>query len=182
MAFFGVCYSPYRQGNDPPPRPVSEAEVRADLASIAARKFTHIRTYSEDSGNAWNVQAAAKHGLKVALGVWVDPNNLDATKARIDAAWKQAESQPGTVLHLVVGNEVNRRDAATWNPGEIRDAMAYARTARGRYPGVPHLTSRLEGSTASQGRSSRFSSFHRSQGEFDVLRLRRMGIGTRHSS
>ena len=51
MAFFGVCYSPYRQGNDPPPRPVSEAEVGADLALIAARKFTHTRIATAPHGS-----------------------------------------------------------------------------------------------------------------------------------
>ena len=140
MAFFDVCYSPYRQGNHPPPRPVSEAEVSA-VPGADCRPQVH--SYSHLLGGQWKrLERAGRGQARTESG----PRRLGRSEqpgrdqARIDAAWKQAESQPGTVFHLVVGNEVNRRDAATWNPGEIRDAMAYARTARGRYPGVPQST------------------------------------------
>jgi exo-beta-1,3-glucanase (GH17 family) len=123
---------------------VSEAEVNGDIALIASRKLTHIRTYSEggpNDVNVWNVPAAAKHGLKVAVGVGVEPNNLDAPKARIDSAWKQAELHPDTVLLLVIGNEVDRTDNVTYTPDEIQAAMAYARSERSKHPSVPQTTS-----------------------------------------
>jgi exo-beta-1,3-glucanase (GH17 family) len=127
MAFFGVCYSPYHRTNAFPPGGVTEAGVDADM-QIIARKFTHIRTYAVDGGNQWNVDKATKHKLTLALGVWVTPNNLPATRAQIDQALSQAQSagnKYGTrlTLDLVIGNEVNRQDVGVYKPDLIRAAM-----------------------------------------------------------
>src|SRR4029077_15414138 len=92
MAFFGVCYSPFHRTNAAPPNGVTEADVDADMSIIASRKFTHIRTYGVDGGNQWNVDKATKYKLKLALGVWVTPNNLPATQAQIYKALSQARN------------------------------------------------------------------------------------------
>src|SRR5438445_1788342 len=128
MAFFGVCYSPYHRTNAPPPNGVTEADVNADMNIIAACKFTHIRTYGVDGGNQWNVDKATKYKLKLALGVWVTPNNLPATQAQIDQALSQAYNaalkyQTLVGVDLVIGNEVDRRDVVVYSPGDIRAAM-----------------------------------------------------------
>ena len=119
MSVFGVCYSPYHRSNALPPSGVTEADVDADMSIIASRKFDHIRTYAVDGGNQWNVDKATKYHLKLALGVWVTPNDLAATKAQIDKALRQAQSagnKYGTRLNLdlVIGNEVNRQDVGIY--------------------------------------------------------------------
>jgi exo-beta-1,3-glucanase (GH17 family) len=111
------------------------------MAIIAARKFTHIRTYGVDGGNQWNVDKATKYKLTLGLGVWVFPDSLEKTKAQIDKALRQAQSAVSKhVVHLnldlVIGNEVNRTDVAVYTPDLIRNSMAYAKAELPRYPGV----------------------------------------------
>ena len=90
MAFFGVCYSPYRRRNGR--SGVTETEVDADMAIISTR-FTHTRTYSAEDGDQWNVDKAAKRGLKIALGIWVDDNRSgDVNRRNIDHALQQAQA------------------------------------------------------------------------------------------
>jgi exo-beta-1,3-glucanase (GH17 family) len=90
MAFFGVCYSPYRRRNGR--SGVTETEVDADMAIISTR-FTHTRTYSAEDGDQWNVDNAAKRGLKIALGIWVDDNRSgDVNRRNIDHALQQAQA------------------------------------------------------------------------------------------
>lgn len=140
MTFFGVCYSPYHRTNEPPPSGVTEADVDADMAIIAARGFTHIRTYGVDGGNQWNVEKATKHRLTLGLGVWADPNSLQNTKTQIDNALTQAQIAANRYkvrlnLDLVIGNEVNRTETV-YTPDLIRNSMAYAKAELPRYPGV----------------------------------------------
>ena len=90
MPFFGVCYSRYHRRNDR--SGITESEVDADMAIIASR-FTHIRTYSAEDGDQWNVDNAAKRGLKIALGIWVDDNRSgDVNRRNIDHALQQAQA------------------------------------------------------------------------------------------
>ena len=144
MAFFGVCYSPYRVGSPhvwPDPNGPTAATVDADMQAIASRKFTHIRTYGVDRGNQWNVDKATKYGLILGLGVWVDANSLANSKAQIDLALGQAQSAATTYnrildIDLVIGNEVNREDVAKYNPTLVQQAMQYAKEQLPKYPGV----------------------------------------------
>jgi exo-beta-1,3-glucanase (GH17 family) len=139
MPIFGACYSPYRRSDRLPPYPVSQADVEADMDIIAKRGITHIRTYSQgDAGDGnWTVvRAAAKRGIKVALGVWID-QNPNVTQTRIAEAWGQASLHPGTVVQLVVGNEVNRDDDKHYTPQMVASAMNLARTMRDSSTKIP---------------------------------------------
>lgn len=144
MTFFGVCYSPFHRTDDDPPGGVTEADVDADM-QIIARNFTHIRTYGVENGNQWNVDKATKYKLKLALGVWVVPNNLPATQSHIDQALSQAHNAAmkyaTTVdIDLVIGNEVDRRDVVVYSPQDILGAMQYAKR---KAPGYPSVAARV---------------------------------------
>ncbi len=130
MPYFGVCYSPYYRTAALPPYDVPESQIETDMALIAA-KFSHIRTYSCQSGDRWNVSQAARHGLKVGLGVWVVPGQDQNNRAAIESAWEQASAaqsshQNQTVVDLVIGNEVNRTDTGVYQPNEIASLMNHA--------------------------------------------------------
>ena len=143
MAFFGVCYSPYRLQTTPPPHSVPESQVNADIKQIAAAGFRYIRTYSQGGagdGNKWNVAAAASCGLKVGLGVWIVPDDEAANQKSIDAAWAQLQANPSAAMHLVIGNEVDRKDVVVYQPSDILKAVKYAKAARSNYPAVPSST------------------------------------------
>ena len=135
MTFFGVCYSPYHRTNLSPPNGVTADDVDKDMAIIAARKFTHIRTYGVDGGNQWNVDKATKYGLTLGLGVWIDSDPVK-TKAHIDWAGEQLSEaykkyNKVFTIDLVVGNEVDRTDVARYSPAQIKNAMDYAIKKRG---------------------------------------------------
>ena len=143
VAFFGVCYSPYRLQTTPPPHSVPESQVNADIKQIAAAGFRYIRTYSQGGagdGNKWNVAAAASCGLKVGLGVWIVPDDEAANQKSIDAAWAQLQANPSAAMHLVIGNEVDRKDVVVYQPSDILKAVKYAKAARSNYPAVPSST------------------------------------------
>jgi exo-beta-1,3-glucanase (GH17 family) len=115
------------------------------MAIIAAGGFSHIRTYGVDGGNQWNVEKATKHGLKLAVGVWVDPNDAAKANAQIDLALGQAQTAAlkygkALELDLVIGNEVDRTDVARYSPEQIHNAMAYANSKK---PGYVSITARV---------------------------------------
>ena len=82
--------------------------------AIIASRFTDIRTYSAEDGDQWNVDKAAKRGLKIALGIWIDDNQSgDVNHRNIDHALQQAQAAASNyggdpVIDLVVGNEIDR--------------------------------------------------------------------------
>jgi exo-beta-1,3-glucanase (GH17 family) len=146
MAFFGICYSPYRTVDHPPNSTVTEANVDQDMQLIKTAGFDHIRTYGIDAGNQWNVDKAVKNGINyLGVGVWVFPKDEQRTKDNIGGAVGQMDYaykkyNRGFKCDLVVGNEVDRTDVATWTPQEILDAMRHANNMISEWPkGSPFL-------------------------------------------
>jgi exo-beta-1,3-glucanase (GH17 family) len=118
----GVCYGPLHQDQG---HNYTQADVEADMA-IIARHFKRIRTYSMQNPNQYNIGAASKNGVKVCLGTWVYHGNWAQTQSEIDLALKQATNSPGTVVHLILGNEVDRQDTQKLEPSEVMQALKYA--------------------------------------------------------
>lgn len=140
MPVNGVCYGPYRMPGTKPPDPVPEAQVDQDMAMIAAAGFNAIRTYDVNAGNRYNVDLAGKHGLSVGCGIDVT-NNRAADQNSIDVAWLQATNAisahaRNVVIHLVIGNEVDRRDNRTYDPGYITSLINYAKQTRTAGSGI----------------------------------------------
>ena len=140
MAYFGVCYSPYRIGSpDDWEGNVTAKTVDVDMAAIASMGFSHIRTYAVDKGNQWNVEKALARNLSLGLGVWIVPDDPDGNNAQIDLALNQVEnaSKGNTItFDLVIGNEVDRTDNHIYAPKDVKDAMDYAKRRRKDFPHV----------------------------------------------
>lgn len=138
MAYFGVCYGPYRNAGWAPPSGPTPASVDADMQLIAGSGFRNVRTYGVTGGNQWNVDKATRYGLALGLGVEVDIGSLDRTKAYVVQALNQAQQAAATygrtvAVDLVIGNEVDLEGVP---PPLLADAMAFAKTERGRHSGV----------------------------------------------
>lgn len=126
MPYFGACFGPYFVPPNRPRGDVPEDIVDMGLSLLAGQKFTHIRTYSCLGGDKFNVKLAAKHGLKVALGIWVVPGDTANNQAAILEGWRQVSQFPGVVVDLVIGNEVNREDHFKFSPNEIKSLIDFA--------------------------------------------------------
>lgn len=109
-----VSYAPYYQKGRSPFVPltlVSREQIDKDLALLAQR-FECVRTYSVGQGLDYVPEAAAKHGLKVLLGAWIGWGKAD-NDMELQLAIKRANQYQGTVIGLVVGNEVLLRREQT---------------------------------------------------------------------
>ncbi|MFH1991900.1 MAG: glycosyltransferase [Pseudomonadota bacterium] len=100
----GFSFSPFRAGQDGITRVYpSEQEIEADLAQLSGKTHS-IRTYSVDGPLANIPMLAAKHGINVALGVWIGDDkqrNQQEVLAAKRLAWTYRN-----VVRLIVGNEV----------------------------------------------------------------------------
>jgi exo-beta-1,3-glucanase (GH17 family) len=130
MPFFGVCFGPYFVSGSPP-QDVPKEIVDTGVSLIAQQKFTHMRTYSCQGGNKFNVELAKKYGLKVGLGIWVEPGKTGDNHTAIVDGWSQVHQFPDVVVDFVIGNEVDRGDdKSKFAPGEIKDLLGFAKEKR----------------------------------------------------
>jgi len=101
----GFSFTPMRADDDPERQllPTVE-EIDADLALLAGT--THaVRTYSIEGTQAEIPALARKHGINVALGVWIEPD--DETNRRELARFIHiADRNRRNVVRVIVGNEV----------------------------------------------------------------------------
>jgi glucan 1,3-beta-glucosidase len=101
-----LSYAPFQGSQTPldPTTMIPAAQIEADIARLA--KITGcVRTYSTDYGIDQVPAIAARHGLKVMQGLWLSPNAAK-NKVQIADAVRLANSYPGTIIAVVVGNEV----------------------------------------------------------------------------
>jgi exo-beta-1,3-glucanase (GH17 family)/cellulose synthase/poly-beta-1,6-N-acetylglucosamine synthase-like glycosyltransferase len=99
----GFSFSPFRGGESPlegiyP----SETQIDADLALLKGK--THaIRTYTVESFLAKVPELALKHGINVALGVWVDAD-YESNEADLQTMQQVANQNPN-IVRIIIGNE-----------------------------------------------------------------------------
>ena len=101
-----LSYSPFRNSQTPlePGTMISAAQIEDDLTRLA--KITDcVRTYSVDFGLDQIAGIAARHGLKVFLGLWLS-SHADRNRFQIETAVRLANEYPDTIRAVVVGNEV----------------------------------------------------------------------------
>ncbi len=106
-----LSYAPFRDDQSPfvPGLRIPAAQIEEDLAALA--KVTDcVRIYAVDMGLEHVPAIAARHGLKVLLGIWISGTPRD-NRAQIKAGVALANQYRDTVRAVIVGNEVLlRRD------------------------------------------------------------------------
>jgi len=100
---WAFCYTPYASDGN---CKTADA-VASDVAGIKAKGFTSIRLYATDCDGPQNVgAAAAKQGLKLILGIWVDESGIGSnTDAQVETLTKWGKDQWDLVEMVVAGNE-----------------------------------------------------------------------------
>ncbi|HLH94608.1 MAG TPA: beta-(1-6) glucans synthase [Xanthobacteraceae bacterium] len=101
-----VSYAPFRADQDPfgPDVPIDPQQIEDDLTRL--KPLTDcIRTYSVDHGLDQIPEIAARHGMKVILGLWLS-NRPELSRHQVETAVALARRFPDVVQSVVVGNEV----------------------------------------------------------------------------
>ncbi|MGD8324171.1 MAG: glycosyltransferase [Gammaproteobacteria bacterium] len=107
----GFAYSPMRPGQSPEHLEFpSIPEIEADIAVIAAHSSS-LRTYSLDGTLARIPAIAARHGIEVTAGVWLDAD-LNANRARL-ARLERLVAENANVERVIIGNETLLTGALT---------------------------------------------------------------------
>jgi len=121
-----ISYAPFRsrQTSLSPATRISREQIAEDLAQLA-KISDCVRTYAIDLGLDQIPEVAAKVGLKVIQGIWLD-RNRQKNLAQISTGIRLAREYPGTITALVVGNEVLLRGEMTASDlaGTIRSVKA----------------------------------------------------------
>ncbi|KAI0842048.1 glycoside hydrolase family 17 protein [Hypoxylon sp. FL0890] len=103
---WGISYTPYETG--PEGGCKSASEVASDIAAIAAAGIKTVRVYSTDCDTLTNVGgAAADHGIKLILGLFIDAPGCDAHNPSVSEQISAIKSwaQWDLVELISVGNE-----------------------------------------------------------------------------
>jgi exo-beta-1,3-glucanase (GH17 family) len=92
---WAFCYTPYASDGN---CKTADA-VATDIASIKAKGFTSVRLYASDCDGPQNIgAAAAKQGLKLILGIWIDESGIGSnTDTQIETLTKWGKDQAGFV-------------------------------------------------------------------------------------
>ncbi|WP_020168780.1 MULTISPECIES: glycoside hydrolase family 17 protein [Methylotenera] len=104
--YYGEGQTPFIKGTH-----ISQTQIESDL-KLLAKHSQCVRIYSVNQGLDYVPVAASKIGLKVLLGAWVGWVDSDNVQ-EINLATKLANQYPGTVVGLIVGNEVLLRGEQT---------------------------------------------------------------------
>jgi exo-beta-1,3-glucanase (GH17 family) len=102
-----LSYAPYLAGQTPfdAETVIPAAQIDEDLGQLA--KITDcVRIYALDQGLDQVPRLAAKHHLKVLMGIWPSKDDPEKTASQIATAVRLAQQYPGTIRAIVVGNEV----------------------------------------------------------------------------
>ena len=101
-----LSYAPFRGSQSPfePGLKISAAQIEEDLAALA-QVTDCVRIYAVDMGLEQVPAIAARHGLKVLLGLWISGTHRD-NRAQIKAGVALANQYRDTIRAVIVGNEV----------------------------------------------------------------------------
>ncbi len=113
-----TSYAPYREGQSPFMEGIviPAWQIEEDMA-ILSKRFDCVRTYSVNQGLDQVPAIAAKHGMKVLLGVWIsrDRDKKCSNDSEIEIAVRLT-NEPAlkdAIMAVIVGNEVLLRREQT---------------------------------------------------------------------
>ncbi|HXG79234.1 MAG TPA: beta-1,6-glucan synthase [Methyloceanibacter sp.] len=101
-----MSYAPFHGEQAPfsPHLHIPDRQIDKDLERLAQTTGC-IRTYSARGAHGRVAAYAAKHGLAVMQGIWLNRNRAE-NRREIEAALRLVRRHPGTIKALIVGNEV----------------------------------------------------------------------------
>jgi len=117
-----VSYTPFQGNQSPlarPPLLISDEQIERDIERLS-KISSCIRTYSAGGPQSRVTRIAAKHGMTVLQGIWLD-RNLAANRREIESAIRLARLNPGKIEALIAGNEVSLRGELP--PAKIADYL-----------------------------------------------------------
>ena len=108
-----LSYAPFRGAQSPldPTTQIDRGQIEEDLRRLSGLTDC-VRTYSTQNGLDQVPEIAARHGLKVLLGIWLG-GSAEFTRRDIEVATALAKKFPETMRAVVVGNEVLLRGEMT---------------------------------------------------------------------
>ncbi|KAI1333391.1 glycoside hydrolase superfamily [Xylariaceae sp. FL0255] len=115
---WGVTYTPYETDSSGGCK--TQEQVNSDIAAIAAAGITTLRVYSTDCSTLPFVgSAAASHGIKMILGIYIDAPGCTADSPSVSEqiASIKAWGQWDMVSAIMVGNEATEDGFCT--PSEL---------------------------------------------------------------
>lgn len=123
---FGICFSPYREGQDV--RDLLKSSQIDERMAVIAPYTKWIRSFSATKGNELIPASANSKGIKTMVGAWIS-DNKDQNELEIHNLIEQAKK--GLVDIAVVGNEVLLRDELTLN-----ELLDYVRRVKKAVPDI----------------------------------------------
>ncbi len=120
QGLFGMCFSPYTEGQQPG-MALSEDQIRRRIEVI--RPYTQwVRSFSCTEGNELIPQIAKEYGMKTLVGAWLDSDKATNEK-ELEGLFRLARE--GWVDVAAVGNEVLYRGELSEN--ELLDYIERAK-------------------------------------------------------
>jgi exo-beta-1,3-glucanase (GH17 family) len=121
-----VSYAPFRNAGETPLDAnafISPERIEQDLR-VLSQRFDCVRTYSQGQGLSAVPEIAARHGMKVLLGIWLG-GDRQANTRQIQLGIVTARRYPQVLRGVIVGNEVLLR-------GDLssQELAGYLRTVR----------------------------------------------------
>lgn len=127
----GVSFSPYGAGQNPLNGDHPDPSIVAKDLELLAGKVTRIRTYTSTDGVEGIPRIAARYGLRVTAGAWVD-HRLDRNEEEIRNLIQNVRTYPN-IERVIVGNEaVLRHDLGKDNGLTVEQLIHYLRQVRSR--------------------------------------------------
>lgn len=110
MTLQSLSFNPVgRWGNPESTWRTTSEKIEADLRRISTLT-SRVRLYTLDYGLDQVPAMAERLGMRVTLGVWVDPKDMTRTRREMEAAVRLAREYPHVVDNIIVGNEVILRE------------------------------------------------------------------------
>ncbi|WP_427501064.1 glycosyltransferase [Methylomonas sp. MED-D] len=122
----GLTFSPMRRDSNPREGKYPTQEQIAEDINLLSDKAHSIRTYTALEGMEVVPELAAKNGLNLAMGAWID-DDREKNRREIEALIQLSNQYPKAIVRTLVGNETQIRKNV-----EIEELIEYIREVKKR--------------------------------------------------